>query len=151
MNAQEIIAEAAAAGLQLTVQGGNLTIQGSGSRPAPIIEEMRQHKAEIIGVLQGMKASSNEESERSEESHSSRTGLLPVVLPLVDTLEPLGPEERAHAIGQVMEQGRSAIGWCLARANDYYEKFPGSSFQEQDAAAARDLLRWQGVNPDLPT
>lgn len=149
MNAQRIIAKATAAGLQLAVQGRNLAIRGVGVRPACIIEAIRRHKAEIIGVLQGITASSSEERERSEESLNPRPGLPPVDLPLVTTLQPSSPEDRAHAINQVMKQGKPAIGWCLNRANAYYLKFPGSSFEEQEAVAAQDLLRWQGFDPSL--
>ena len=149
MNPHKIIAEATAAGLHLALQGRNLVIRGVGVRPAPIIEAILAHKAEIMGLLQGMKTSSSEESEKSEESLNQRTGLPPEDLPLADTLQPPCPEARALVIDQVMKQGKPAIGWCLNRAKTYYLRFPGSAFQEQDAAAARDLLRWQGDDPEL--
>ena len=149
MNAETMIAEAKAAGLQLTVQGGNLAIRGAGVRPAHLIEAIRSHKAEVIGVLQGMTACSSEESERSEERLTQGVTLPPADLLLVELLEPFSAEKRTQAIDQVMKQGKPAIGWCLNRANAYFQKFPRSTFEEQDAAAAWELLRWQGIDLDL--
>jgi hypothetical protein len=42
-----------------------------------------------------------------------------------------------------IKRGMPAIGWCMARANDYFQRFPDSSFEEQEVAAAADLLDWQ--------
>jgi hypothetical protein len=144
MNAERMIAEVKAAGLQLTVRGRNLTIQGVGVRPAWLVEAIRSHKAEVIGVLQGITACSSEERERSDRSQDQAPEFPPMATPLPDFIPALDPEERTRVIDLVMRQGKPAIGWCLRRANAYYDKFPGSSFQDQDAAAAQDLLAWQG-------
>lgn len=58
-------------------------------------------------------------------------------------VQPVPMNERSALIDRVLVQGRPAIGWCLARANDYFVRFPHLSFEEQDAAAAADLLSWQ--------
>jgi hypothetical protein len=70
-------------------------------------------------------------------------GFPPTDQPLPDLPPALTPEERIRLIELVMRQGKHAIGWRLRRANAYYEKFPGSNFEDQDAAAGLDLLNWQ--------
>jgi hypothetical protein len=65
-------------------------------------------------------------------------------LPVQDVLSRLSLDEQGCMIRQVMCQGMPAIGWCMVRSNAYFEKYPGSSFGEQDAAAARDYLNLIG-------
>jgi hypothetical protein len=44
-----------------------------------------------------------------------------------------------------MSDGMQAIGWCLVRVNAYFEKFPDSSFEDQDAGAAADYLNMRSA------
>jgi hypothetical protein len=62
----------------------------------------------------------------------------------------LGSEERRHAIDSVMRLGKQAIGWCLWRANEYAERFPDSTVEEQDAAAALDWLQLHQSKINVP-
>ncbi len=39
-----------------------------------------------------------------------------------------------------MGHGMPAIGWCMVRASAYFEKHMESTFENQDATAAKDYL-----------
>jgi hypothetical protein len=144
MSPAEILAEAAQSGLRIQLRGENLIVAGLEAKPAQLLEAIRSHKAEIIGVLQGPKVCCSEGSERSEESQNQARAFPPIDLPLPGFMPVLAPKERTRVIDLVMRQGKPAIGWCLQRSNAYYEKFPSSGFEDQDAASALDLLNWQG-------
>jgi hypothetical protein len=146
MTAPEIVAKAGRAGLKLTLNHEKLAIQGSGTRPQHLLEEIRRRKAEIVLFLESKRSPCNEESEGSERSSveankTSSLSLPSLSLPLPATMPVLDPDERERVIGQIMELGKEAIGWCMVRANAYFEEFPGSTFESQDAAAALDFLR----------
>lgn len=134
MSPQEIITAAEQAGLRLQVDGSKLTVLGAGAHPASLLQEIRAQRDQLIAWL-------CERSEKSEESQIS--ALPPADLPLPEVMVDLAPEEQDRIINLVMQQGKPAIGWCVRRASQYYDKFPGSGFKEQDAASAWDLLEWQ--------
>jgi hypothetical protein len=146
MNVRQLLAQAKETGLQVRVDHGNLTIRGNGPQPSQLIRTIQSRKGELIEFLQGKASSKCEESELSEESRDPIFDLPLASIPFPDESPVLPPEQRAQSIGLVMSQGKPAIGWCLQRANGYFEKFPGLTWEEQDAAAALDLLRWQATN-----
>src|SRR5215831_8214479 len=96
LNPQNIIVEARALGLELTVQAGNLVVRGAGVRPTQLIRAIRQHKAEVLGLLLRTKARLSEVSEVSERSREETADCLPSNLPLPDTLQAPGSERRAQ-------------------------------------------------------
>lgn len=51
MNAGEVIKEAAAAGVQIAIEGEGLCLEATAEPPHAIIELIAQHKAEIINLL----------------------------------------------------------------------------------------------------
>ena len=67
---------------------------------------------------------------------------------MADVIPLLGKEDQQVLVNKVIARGRPAVGWCLQRAVAYYEKFPDSLYQDQDAAAALDYLRWLGPGCD---
>ena len=51
MNAAEVIKEAAAAGVQIAIEGDGLSLEATAKPPKAIIELIAQHKPEIIDLL----------------------------------------------------------------------------------------------------
>lgn len=51
MNAAEIIKQAKAVGLRITIKGGDLSLEAAAPPPAAIIDLIARHKAEIIPLL----------------------------------------------------------------------------------------------------
>ena len=51
MNAAEVIKEAAAAGIQIAIEGDGLSLEATARPPKAIIELITQHKPEIINLL----------------------------------------------------------------------------------------------------
>lgn len=51
MNAADIINEAAAAGVQIAMDGDELSLEASAQPPAAIIDLIAQHKPEIVNLL----------------------------------------------------------------------------------------------------
>jgi hypothetical protein len=51
MNAAEVIKEAAAAGIQIAIEGDGLLLEATEQPPKAIIELITQHKPEIINLL----------------------------------------------------------------------------------------------------
>lgn len=51
MNTARLLETARAAGLSLEVAGGNLVVEADDDPPPELIDELRQHKAELIAVL----------------------------------------------------------------------------------------------------
>jgi hypothetical protein len=51
MNAAEVIKEAAAAGVQIAIEGDGLSLEATAKPPKAIIELVAQHKPEIIDLL----------------------------------------------------------------------------------------------------
>ena len=51
MNAAEVIKEAAAAGVQIAIEGDGLSLEATAKPPKAIIELITQHKLEIINLL----------------------------------------------------------------------------------------------------
>jgi hypothetical protein len=145
----KIIAEAKRAGLRLSIKAGQLTVQGTGTRPAHLLEAIRSNKSQILSWLQAEPHVLREGSEQSDKSPEPEGGIPRTDLPLPEVLPVVSIEDQRRFIDLVLKQGKPAIGWCLVRANAYWLKFPRSSWVEQDAAAANDLLRWQ-ANPNCP-
>jgi hypothetical protein len=125
------------------MKGDRLTVQGSGTRPAQLLEAIRSNKSQIVIRLRAEPRRLREGSEQSEESPEPEGGLPCTDLPLPEMLPVLSMQNQRSLINAVLTQGKPAIGWCLTRANAYWLKFPSSSWMQQDAAAANDLLRWQ--------
>jgi len=136
MNPQEIIIAAHRAGLTLTIRDETLVITGTGPRPTGVLEAIRTNKSAVMSALQ---AHTSEECEKSEKSNAEAQ-ILTRQVPLPDQMPQLMADERRQVIERVMGLGKPATGWCLVRANAYFEKFPNSTWEEQDAAAARDFL-----------
>lgn len=147
----EIIAEAKRAGLRLAINAGQLTVQGAGTRPIHLLEAIRSNKSQIVSRLQAEPQLLSEGSEQSDKSPEPEGGIPCTDLPLPEVLPVLSIEDQRGFMDLVLKQGKPAIGWCLVRANAYWLKFPRSSWIEQDAAAANDLLRWQTNSRTLPT
>ena len=51
MNAAEVIKEAAAAGVQIAIEGDGLSLEATAKPPNAIIELIAQHKPEIINLI----------------------------------------------------------------------------------------------------
>ena len=51
MNAAEVLKEAAAAGVQIAIEGDGLSLEATAKPPKAIIELIAQHKPEIIDLL----------------------------------------------------------------------------------------------------
>jgi hypothetical protein len=51
MNAAEVIKEAAAAGIQIAIEGDELSLQATAAPPKATIDLITQHKPEIINLL----------------------------------------------------------------------------------------------------
>ena len=51
MNAAEVIAEAAAAGIRIAIEGDGLSLEATAQPPKAMIELIAQHKPEIIDLL----------------------------------------------------------------------------------------------------
>jgi hypothetical protein len=149
MTVPEIIAEGGRLGLKLNVKGGELVVQSSGMRPHPFLKALRFSKAGVIEALQAEAPRKCERSELSEECRGKAAIFTATELPLPPIMPAVGLEEQKRAVEAVERLGKPAIGWCLMRANEYFERFPKSSFQLQDAAAALDLLRSQASDEKL--
>jgi hypothetical protein len=111
-----------------------------------LLEAIRANKLEILAALQTdipLLCEICEQSELSPKSSEAEPVIPPLDLPLSNYMPTVALQHQSQLISSVMAQGRPSIGWCLARANAYFERFPGSTHEEQDATAALDLLRWQ--------
>jgi hypothetical protein len=139
MTVQAIIDQARAAVLSLRVHGADLKLKGPADRPEWLLKAIRANKH---GIIKALRCRQGEESEESETSrnlpHTSPSGTvsMPMYMPALTS------GERDRLIAEVMAMGKPAVGWCTQRANAYYEKFPASSFEEQDGAAAFDLVNF---------
>lgn len=139
MNAAEILKTARSSGLEIIVTGSKLSVSGSGGRPSHLLESIRTNKGAIIGLISGESAENENKAKEPTRADSIRYPELtqPEVMPRFTTTE------RENLVNRIMCLGKPAIGWCLGRANDYFERFPDSQFEDQDAAAAFDFLLWQ--------
>ena len=143
MNPDEIIGQAIRAGLKLIIKGDQLTVQGTGTRPIQLLEAIRSNKSQIVSRLLDQTQLLSQGSQQSEERPEPARGVPRTDLTLPEVLPALSIEHQRLLIETVLNQGKPAIGWCLTRANAYWLKFPSSTWIQQDAAAANDLLRWQ--------
>jgi hypothetical protein len=143
LSPDEIIAEATRAGLRLAIKAGQVTVQGAGTRPIHLLEAIRSNKSQIVLRLRAEPRLLSEGSEQRDESPKAEGDIPPTDLPLPDVLPVLSSEKQRVLIDMTLTQGKQAVGWCLLRANAYWLKFPSSSWIEQDAGAANDLLRWE--------
>lgn len=144
MNTAQILAEATRLGLKFQIRGSDLVVSSAGARPSELLKAIRGSKSEIISALRDQSAELSEVSENCDETVSKSHRIPSQQLPMPCAIT-VGTANEQHAVvSSVIEQGKPAIRWCLERANEYYLRFPASSFLEQDATAATDLLAWQG-------
>jgi hypothetical protein len=111
-----------------------------------LLEAIRANKLEILAAIQTdipLLCGICEQSELSPKSSEAEQVIPPLDLPLPNDMPTVALQQQNRLIGFVMAQGMPSIGWCLARANAYFERFSRSTHEEQDAAAASDLLQWQ--------
>ena len=140
MNAAETLKMARSTGITITVTDGRMNLRGVGDRPPALLESIRVNKTESMALIQHESAKdANKAKEAGQEDLMARF----VGLPLPAAMPHFTPEERQNLVDQVMRQGKPATGWCMVRANAYFEAFPHSEFLGQEAAAAADFLRWQ--------
>jgi len=150
MTGIEILDEARRNGLKLEIRDGRIEVSAVGNRPTHLLEVIRANKATVLCCLLQDYIGIGEQSETSEKSTRTKLHLPPRDLPLTapsPALEVWASPAAVELFRRVYEQGMPAIGWCIARANDYFQRFPDSSFEQQDAAAAADLLNWQEAVP----
>lgn len=146
MTGIEILDEARRYGLRLEIRGGRIAVSAVGDRPKHLLDVIRANKAAVLSCLLQDKIGIGEQSETSEKSTRTNLHLPPRDLPLTalsSALEVWPSPTAVEMFRRVIEQGMPALRWCIARANDYFQRFPHSSFQEQEALAAADLLDWQ--------
>jgi hypothetical protein len=144
VKADEILKSARATGFTFTVADGKLKVRGVGSRKDRLVEAIRMNKSEIISII---RVESANEAKKAKQGASNPLVPGPTELPVPDVISRFTAGERGLLIDRVMFHGMSAIGWCMVRANAYFEKHPESAFEEQDAAAAwdyLDLIGWRG-------
>jgi hypothetical protein len=139
MSAAETFKAARSAGLSLRVVGRKLIIRGDGDPPLQLVECIRANKGEIIKLIED--GPTKDANEAREERR--KWIIEPTELHLPEMMPSFAPCERQEIVDQIMRQDEPAIGWCMRRANAYFEKFPHSNFEDQDAAAASDFLRSQ--------
>lgn len=135
MSAAAVLGAARAAGLTVTVRNGKLAISGVGDRRPDLVEAIRQHRNDIIVAITADAA-----NKANEEKKVFELAGQPVPLALLGVMPSFFVGERARLIARVMSEGMQAIGWCMMRANAYFERFPDSNFEDQDASAAADYL-----------
>lgn len=143
MNPTEILKEAQSAGLTLSVAGGKLFIRGVGDRQAQLVEGIRVNKRAIITLIQGEAA--KDANIASEGVHEERM-IWPTDLHWPEVMPSFTSNESHALVDQIVRRGEPAIRWCLQRSNGYFEKFPHSTFEDQEAAAALDFLRSQDAD-----
>jgi hypothetical protein len=121
-------------------------VSAVGDRPTQLLEVIRANKAAVLSCLLQDRIGIGEQSEASEKSTRNKLHLPPRDLPLTapsPALEVWPSPAAVELFRRVYEQGVPALGWCIARANDYFQRFPDSSLEEQEALAAANLLDWQ--------
>ena len=142
MNAAETLKTSRLAGLTMTVIDGKLTVRGNDNRQMHLVESLRSNKHEIIAIIRAESAKKENKENNVIKCILQNEIPDPAALPPMKSMPLLPSPERARLIGQVLQIGKPAMDWCLVRSNAYFEKYPGSTFEEQDAAAAADYLSW---------
>ena len=119
---------------------GNDRVSGCSSNPT----EMSGTNAQVAPVI----TSADDFNLPNTLSPRHRYGCPPDVdIPLESYRPRLSADYGALLTNHVMRQAGGGPGplldWVMRQANRYYEAFPTWSFQDQDHAAALDLLIWQ--------
>ena len=145
MTVDGLIETARARGYRLSVRGGRLVVNSSGTRDSTILAELRARKAELLASL-ARHPPGGEVSEESERSQ--RLGEVPTKDLALAAEPPVVAEDQVrglldHVQSQDDDPPGPVMDWLMARAIRYSEVHPSWTALQQEVAAANDLVAWQ--------
>lgn len=128
---EEILHQVQSLGLTLEIRCGKLAVIPASQCPSPLKDAMRQHKKEIMRLL-----------EQGKTTGLTPPGNLALNRTRPDPRKPGARQIMEYIVRQIPETPDDLCAWCLKRELEYWNT-EGWDHEECALAAARDAACWQ--------